>query len=80
MEWESGDPVVLRAALSAANPEFTPDRIDAAVEALRRQHEDPEEHDRSLIAERLTWTPDERLRALQGWLDFVDQTRAANQR
>lgn len=37
---------------------------DAAVrEAVRRQHEDPEEHDRSLIAERLAWTPEERLEA-----------------
>jgi hypothetical protein len=37
---------------------------EAAVrEAVRRQHEDPDEHDRSLIAERLRWTPDERLEA-----------------
>jgi len=37
---------------------------EAAVqEAVRRQHEDPEEHDLSLIAERRRWTPDERLEA-----------------
>lgn len=37
---------------------------EAAVrETVRRQHEDPDEHDRSLIAERLSWTPDERLEA-----------------
>jgi hypothetical protein len=37
---------------------------EAAVRAvLRRQEEDPDEHDRSLIAERLSWTPDERLEA-----------------
>jgi hypothetical protein len=71
---------ILRAALAAANPEFTPDRIEAAVEALRRQHEDPEEHDRSLIAERLTWTPDERLGALQAWLDFIESSRVASER
>ncbi len=36
---------------------------DAAVrEALRRQA-DPDEHDRSLIRERLAWSPDERLEA-----------------
>lgn len=37
---------------------------DAMVrEVVRRQHEDPEEHDRSLIATRLRWTPEERLEA-----------------
>lgn len=80
MGWERNELSVLRAALAAANPDFTPDRIEAAVDALRRQHEDPEEHDRSLIAERLTWTPDERLGALQAWLDFIEKTRVANQR
>jgi hypothetical protein len=41
------------------------ERVDEAAvcEAVRRQHEDPEEHDRSLIAERLAWTPEERLEA-----------------
>jgi hypothetical protein len=79
MGWKSNDVGALRAALAAANPKFTPDRIEAAVEALRRQHEDPDEHDRSLIAERLTWTPDERLGALQAWLDFIEG-RVVNER
>ena len=41
------------------------DRVDevAVRDAVRRQHEDPLDHDRSLIAERLAWTPDERLEA-----------------
>jgi hypothetical protein len=32
-------------------------------EVLRRQQEDPDEHDRSLIAIRLQWKPEERLEA-----------------
>ena len=45
---------------------------DAAAlrEALRRQHEDPDEHDRSLISERLAWTPEERLEANAAFLRF----------
>lgn len=40
------------------------DLDEAAVEAaVRRQHEDPLEHDRSLIVECLGRTPDERLEA-----------------
>jgi hypothetical protein len=35
----------------------------AVREALRRQAEDPEDHDRSLIAERLGWTLEERVEA-----------------
>jgi hypothetical protein len=35
----------------------------AVREAVRRQHEDPEEQDRGLIAERLSRTPEERLEA-----------------
>ena len=45
-------------------------RVDAEIiddalvrEVVRRQHEDPEEHDRSLIATRLRWSPEERLEA-----------------
>ena len=40
-------------------------RVDEAAvqETVRRQHEDPEEHDRSLIAIRLRWKPEERLEA-----------------
>ena len=66
----------LREALGRANPGFTARELDEAVRAVRRQHEDPEEHDRSLIAERLRWSPDERLSALQSFLAFVDQARA----
>ena len=37
---------------------------EAAVQAaVRRQHQDPEDHDRSLIAECLARTPEERLEA-----------------
>lgn len=67
----------LREALESANPALTPREIDDLVTAIRRQHEDPEEHDRSLISERLSWSPDERLRALQSYLGFVDRARAS---
>jgi len=73
----SGQLAVLRDALARANPAFTTAQLDAAVAAVRRQHADPEEHDRSLIAERLAWSPEERLRALQAFLDFVDRARAS---
>jgi hypothetical protein len=59
----------LREGLGRANPGFTDHELDEAVRAILRQHEDPEEHDRSLIAERLRWSPDERLRALQSFLE-----------
>jgi hypothetical protein len=67
----------LREGLSRANPGFTERELDDAVRAILRQHDDPEEHDRSLIAERLRWSPDERLRALQSFLTFVDEARAS---
>ena len=67
----------LREGLGRANPGFTDLELDEAVRAILRQHEDPEEHDRSLIAERLWWSPDERLRALQSFLSFVDEARAS---
>jgi hypothetical protein len=67
----------LREGLGRANPGFTARELDEAVGAILRQHEDPEEHDRSLIAERLRWSPDERLRALQSFLTFVDEARAS---
>jgi hypothetical protein len=35
----------------------------AVREALLRQQQEPEDHDVSLIHERLRWTPDERLEA-----------------
>jgi hypothetical protein len=38
-------------------------------EALERQ-EDPEAHDRSLIVERLAWTPEQRLAANAAFLKF----------
>jgi hypothetical protein len=80
MAWQPTELARLRASLADANPEFTGEQLDAALEALRRQHEDPEEHDRSLIAERLAWTPERRLRALQEWLNFIETARAANRR
>ena len=43
-------------------PEHTVDE-EAVREAVRRQHEDAEDHDISLIRERLRWTPEERLEA-----------------
>ena len=67
----------LREGLGRANPSFTDRELDDAVRAILRQHEDPEEHDRSLIAERLRWSPDERLRALQSFLTFADEARAS---
>jgi hypothetical protein len=41
------------------------ERVDEAAvrEAVQRQHEDPQDHDRSLIAVRLRWKPEERLAA-----------------
>jgi hypothetical protein len=48
-----------------------PEIVDAAAAAaVRRQVEDPEEHDRSLIAERLSWTPQQRLEANASFLRF----------
>jgi hypothetical protein len=65
----------LREALEAARPRLTSREIDELLMAVRRQHEDPEEHDRSLISERLAWSPDERLQALQSFLSFVERAR-----
>lgn len=42
---------------------------DALRAALARQH-DPDAHDRSLILERLAWTPEQRLRANAAFLRF----------
>lgn len=44
-------------------------------EALRRQAEHPEDHDKSLIAERLGWTPEERLAAHSAFLRFYFRVR-----
>ena len=47
----------------------------AVREALRRQQEDPDDHDRSLIVERLAWTPEQRLRANGAYLRFYLKVR-----
>ena len=46
----------------------------AVLEALRRQGE-PDTHDRSLIVERLSWTPQQRLEANAAFLRFYLQVR-----
>lgn len=46
----------------------------ALSEALQRQA-DVEEHDRSLIVERLAWTPEERLEANAAFLRFYLSVR-----
>ncbi|MGH9461355.1 MAG: hypothetical protein ACRD1X_09065 [Vicinamibacteria bacterium] len=46
----------------------------ALSEALKRQG-DPDEHDRSLIVERLAWTPEERLEANAAFLRFYLSVR-----
>ena len=42
---------------------------------MRRQIEDPEDHDLSLIEECLSLTPDERLHRLTSWVAFVASAR-----
>ena len=42
----------------------------ATDDALRRQRIDPDEHDRSLISERLSWTPEQRLEAHAAFVRF----------
>jgi len=69
----------LREALETAEPRLSTREIDALLLAVRRQHEDPEEHDRSLISERLAWSPDERLHALQSFLAFVERARTSGE-
>ena len=49
-------------------------RQDALVEALQRQS-DPDDHDRSLIVERLAWTPEQRLDANTAFLRFYFSAR-----
>jgi hypothetical protein len=44
--------------------------------ALRRQAEDPEDHDVSLIEECLRLTPDQRLQRLTSWVAFVASARS----
>ena len=47
----------------------------AVQDALRRQIENPEDHDVSLIEECLSLTPDERLQRLTSWVAFVASAR-----
>ena len=49
-------------------------RVDALTEALQRQS-DPDDHDRSLIIERLGWTPEQRLDANTAFLRFYFSAR-----
>ena len=50
---------------------------DAVRRVLERQREDPDEHDRSLIVERLAWTPEQRLAANAAFLRFYLALRPA---
>jgi hypothetical protein len=43
---------------------------DAIEKALRKLRDDGDDHDRSLIVERLAWTPEERLEANAAFLRF----------
>jgi len=52
---------------------------DALRAALARQH-DPDAHDRSLILERLAWTPEQRLQANAVFLRFYLAARPAGPR
>ncbi len=47
---------------------------EALRDALKRQ-DDPEAHDRSLIIERLAWTPEQRLEANAAFLRFYFSVR-----
>jgi hypothetical protein len=47
----------------------------AVRNALRRQIEDPEDHDVSLLEECLSLTPDERMQRLTNWVAFVASAR-----
>jgi hypothetical protein len=53
-----------------------PELVDevAVAEALRRQS-DPDEHDRSLIRERLSWLPEQRLAANAAFVRFYLSVR-----
>jgi hypothetical protein len=44
-------------------------------DALRRQLEDPGDHEAGLIDEYLSLTPDERLQRLTSWVAFVASAR-----
>jgi hypothetical protein len=48
---------------------------DAVEAALRRQADDPDDHDRGLIVERLGWSPQKRLDAHTAFLRFYVRVR-----
>jgi hypothetical protein len=50
-------------------------RESAVQDALRRQTEDPLDHDVALIDECLALTPDQRLQRLTSWVAFVASAR-----
>jgi hypothetical protein len=54
--------------------ELTKEESDLLREALERQRDD-EAHDRSLIVERLAWTPEQRLEANAAFLRFYLSVR-----
>lgn len=58
-------------------PQLDPDPVDeaAVAAAVRRQAEDPDDHDRSLIAQRLSWSPQQRLDANAAFLRFYLKIR-----
>ena len=51
------------------------DATDDLRKALEEQLDDPEAHDRSMIVERLGWTPEERLDANAEFLRFYLSAR-----
>ena len=50
--------------------------VEAAIEAaLKRQQEDPDDHDISLIGQCLRLSPEERLRRMASWANFIIAAR-----
>jgi hypothetical protein len=70
-------PCVKRAAVQSAMAVEDVPAADAVRQALLRQQEDPDEHDRSLIVKRLAWTPEQRLAANAAFLRFYLALRPA---
>jgi hypothetical protein len=70
----------LRASLAQANPDLSQERLEKVLAGLLRQGEDTEDHDRSLIAERMSWTPEQRLKSLEAFLAFVERARTTSPR
>lgn len=52
-----------------------PDDHDEALRTALARQAEPEAHDRSLIVERLAWTPEERLEANASFLRFYLSAR-----